>query len=216
MTNQPATRPDTLIHFARLYMEETGKTVADFSYDLINSYLQLVPEESQTIDSLKLIDDEETAEGYLRVKDSTRRAVDRYLNGTVQIPALLEEAWVAALPPKYRIRCECELIRRYGKVVIELAEELDRNIVLNAARLMKESADALEALAPIIADSKIDENDRPYIKKAGDELADLLEISAGLLNLLYERFPEEFPAFRFRQVIEDDQQQLCLPEVKNP
>ncbi len=201
---QYKTRPETLIAFTKLMMDETGTTVSEFSQNLIARYLELVPENQQIIDSLKLADEQETVDGYIKVKDSTRRAVDRYLNGVVQIPVLLEEPWVAALPKAYRSRCCNELIRRYGKLAIEFASELNSGVLLKAAELMKESATAMESLVPIVEDGIINDDDHPFVNKAGEKLTNLLELTAGMLNLLYSKFPEEFPCYLFKAIVDED------------
>jgi tRNA(Met) C34 N-acetyltransferase TmcA len=101
------------------------------------------------------------------------KIVERFRDGTVKLPADLEEAWVAAMPQPWRDDCERELARRYGFLGARAPEIVPNAGVLQVAGLALEVGHTLEALAQVMADGKVDASDVPALLRALRESRDL-------------------------------------------
>jgi len=114
----------------------------------------------------------------------------RMIKGAVKFPADIEEAVVLALPEPYQSDCLSELSGRYGLLAAHVPESSPNSSVTNISHLMKETGEALEAIAPMLSDGVIDKKDahlaKTALKEINDVLAELIRIQTEITNILPE------------------------------
>lgn len=116
-----------------------------------------------------------TAEGQLRAMKVNAKIVERLVNGDIRLPADLLEAWCDALPKHLALECRRELARRLGFLGALMPEPSPGGTTADVATLAAEFGETVQALAPLMADGRIDNTDCPQmIRKALAEGADLM------------------------------------------
>lgn len=117
--------------------------------------------------------------------------VARIRNGTVKMPADLEESWVRALPQPWSDNCARELANRYGFIGARMPELSPQAGVLCVGRISVEYGQTMEAIARVLADGQICAQDVPALRVAAEEMGQmgaamwtLLAYVQGLLQLL--------------------------------
>lgn len=111
------------------------------------------------------------------------KLIERFRNGTVKLPADLEEAWVAALPEPWRMDCARELARRYGFMGARSPEGAAGS-VLSTARMCIELGESLQAMADVHPSGANDGCPLPALRRARKEMQDLQAEVATLLASL--------------------------------
>lgn len=157
-TGTIARHVDHCIRSTQLTWEAFGETVAEH-------YHERTPLDMRRV---KMCSDRDAVKR-IRLNAQTVR---RHLDGTTPLAADLEESIVAALPTFERIELERALLRRRGYLAVKISE-CDENAVICLETLAREVGDVFQALAPILADGKLDEEDREHIPLAVKELLDL-------------------------------------------
>jgi len=97
---------------------------------------------------------------------------------TSRLPVDLEEPIVLALPEERQRNLKAELAARYDLLAAPIPHNDPEHNVFSLALLLKTTGGTIEALAPVIADGVIDDNDLPHAKKA------LKEINKSLAELV--------------------------------
>jgi len=114
----------------------------------------------------------------------------RMIKGSVKFPADIEEAVVLALPEPYQNDCLAELSGRYGLLAAHVPDCSPNSSVTNISHLMKETGEALEAIAPMLSDGVIDKKDshlaKTALKEINDVLAELIRVQTEITNILPE------------------------------
>lgn len=100
------------------------------------------------------------------------KLIERFRNGTVKLPADLEEAWVAALPEPWSTDCARELARRYGFMGAKTPVG-EAGSVLSTARMCIELGESLQAMADVSSTGGADGCPLPALRRARKELQDL-------------------------------------------
>lgn len=112
----------------------------------------------------------------------------RMLKGRVKFLADLEEPVVMALPEPYQSDCKTELAARYDMLPVYASNIRPERSVNNVSRLLRETSDVVDALAPMLADGVIDEKDRPLAKRGLKEIQEamavLVELNGQILKIL--------------------------------
>lgn len=115
-------------------------------------------------------------------------------------PIDLEEAMINALPDEPRKALQNELAARLGLLAAPIPNCNQADDVQGISRLMKETADALEAIAPMLADGVIDSHDRHLAKNAlqqtNEAMAELVSMQARITAILPEQPQKEEPKLR--------------------
>lgn len=154
------TRQAVLIDHLQRMLNETGRSLADFSEHLAQAYEELVPEAHRAL-GLCAQPAEEGCEAYFRWKQALEKAVHRFVDGSVRIPVELEEAWLAALPGPYRGRCRHDLCVRMGVLPVEIpAEETSAQDI---GDLLEAAGAEATAAAPVFADGRMSEADAEHL-----------------------------------------------------
>lgn len=119
-----------------------------------------------------------------------RQIVDRWLRGKVEeFPAEFEEPWVMALPEPARERALLALFDRYDRLP---AKKLAPDQGLSSfSDMLAHAARVTDAMAPIVADGRIDEGDRPHLKPALEAVSHLMASLAGMQAQLAAALPDE-------------------------
>lgn len=115
-----------------------------------------------------------TVDAVERAQRANAAAVRRFVSGEVRMPVDLEEALVDALPAAVRERCIRALSARRGMLPVAMPTPDGIEQTRRVAELMHSAADAVAAIAPMLADGAIDAADRPYAAAALDQLRRVL------------------------------------------
>lgn len=117
----------------------------------------------------------------LKAMENNGQVVRRYMDGTVKtFPADLEDAWVLALPEPYRGDCERDLARRRDFLPVRVTPPTAEGEAVSIGALICEFGQLCEALAPALADGRLNEADRGHARRILNESDDVL---AKVLNL---------------------------------
>ncbi len=187
MTNIPhQPRSRVVLRYTREAVRAKALTVLPFSADVSADYLRHVQPEDRV---LRFREDGDTADSALKAQKHNWQLVDRLISGASrEFHADLEEFWVEHLPEPFRTDCRHELTRRYGFIAATPLESQEQVMTEGLPGLAREFGETMSALAPILADGKIDANDLPHVRKALQEGSDLvaqwLSIQKQLIDIL--------------------------------
>lgn len=134
-----------------------------------------------------------TTDALVKAESANAQLIGRFFAGIVKLPADLEEAWVAALPEAVARECRRELVRRHGFLAAEAPGAAKGGDVASIGELAREFGETMTALAPVLADGRIDAADAPYLKRALKESADLMAALVTLQTQLAAALPEPAP-----------------------
>lgn len=110
------------------------------------------------------------------------RRMLRMAEPPTRMPVEAEEAFVLALPEPFRTECLRELAHRVGLLATPVRDGDCRIAALRApADLMRTTADAIDAIAPMLADNVIGPDDAPL---AGRALAALRGVQGTAQSLI--------------------------------
>lgn len=101
------------------------------------------------------------------------KIIERFRNGTVKLPADLEEAWVAALPEPWRTDCARALAQRYGFMGARAPAEGVAAQMLCTGQMAIEFGQAIQAVGEVQAGVQ-GIHDPARLRRALKETADLL------------------------------------------
>ena len=185
------TREGVLIAFARDMIARTAVSQDGFGEALNAAIFQMVPERAtdRGYPDLTALTASADVTAYGRAYKAWSKRVERWLDDEVDLPAWIEEAWVQALEPERRERCVAELAARYGLVA---AREAGANgcPVSAFGQLVSRLGDAVTKCGEVLADGKIDAQDRPLLPAAIETLrfveSRAFEIRRGMENELAE------------------------------
>lgn len=118
---------------------------------------------------------------FLKAGGRWLKRVQRWLDGSTELPAWVEEAWVTALEPEWRDRCTNELAARYDLVGARMPQ-VEFCPVSAFGRLVLHLGGAVEACSAVLADGVIDENDRKDLPGAMHHLRAVMARSSELLS----------------------------------
>lgn len=151
-------RQDVLRYYRDRALSETSTTSEDFAGKVAVAYQRLVPEHARTLD-WPVPDDAGTYRDYALALGRLEKRIKRYVDGEVNLPVEIEEAWVEALPGPYFERCKAELARRYGYMPA-LAPDADPVADgVAVSRVLIEVGQMTQALATALADGRMTADD---------------------------------------------------------
>lgn len=183
------TREGVLIAFARDMIARTAISQDGFGEALNAAIFQMVPERAADRGYPDLVALTVTADvpAYGRAFKAWSKRVERWLDGEVDLPSWIEEAWVQALDSERRERCVLELAARYGLVAAREAGA-DGCPVSAFGQLVSRIGDAVTKCGQVLADGRIDAQDLPELPAAIETLrfveSRALEIRRGMENEL--------------------------------
>lgn len=172
--------------YTRRVLDETGTNAQSFAMSVADSYLALTAPDVRTV-PFKLSDDPATD------MRNNAQILRRYMDGTVKVlPADLLDAWVLSLPEPYRSECERDMARRRGwlPVRVPATSTPDQARTVGVAELASEFGQLLEAIAPALADGRIDDADLPFARRILDESDDLIGAVIAMRRQVQAILPE--------------------------
>lgn len=178
-------RQSVIYGYTRRMLDETATNANSFAMVVAEIYLEIVAPDVRQV-NLRL--GEGAALG--RAMDANGQILRRYMDGTVKVlPADLEDAWVMALPEPYRSDCERDLARRRGHLCVRL-EMGEASAVSGVGQLSTEFGELLSAIAPALADGRINEADRVHalqiLNKSDDLISAVLSVRRSITALIPE------------------------------
>ena len=111
-----------------------------------------------------------TADAVERAQRANAQTIHRFLTGETRMPVDLEEALIDALPVAIAERCVRALAARRGMLAVPMPSTCGIEQTQRTADLLRSAADAVSAIAPMLADGVIDAADRPHAAAALDQL----------------------------------------------
>ena len=171
-------------HVNNYFRTEKAATEESFADDVKGIYHDRVPNEKD-----RIIHFHEGGDAS-KMLVANAQLMFRIIKGAVKFPADIEEAVVLTLPEPYKGDCLAELAGRYGLLAAHVPDISCNESVSNISHLMKETGEAIEKLAPMLADGVIDENDahlaKDALKEINDVFAELVQLQARITNILPE------------------------------
>ena len=170
--------------YTRRVFDETAMNAQSFAMALAGKYLSLTAPDVRGV-PFRLGDD------LAADMRSNAQILRRYMDGTVKVlPADLVDAWVLSLPEPYRAECERDLARRRGLLPVRIAVSDPTARAVGVAELAAEFAQLLEAVAPALADGRIDGDDLPFARRILNESDDLIAAVLAIRRQVQGILPE--------------------------
>lgn len=153
-------RDQVLVAHAVEMIARTGFSQDDFAQLLSSNLHRIVPDKAVSKD---VPDFDELAKGndapaFLRASGAWLRRVGRWLNGEVDLPCWLEEAWVDALEGDFKDDCINELASRHGLTGAR-EQDSEGNPLGAFGQLVARLGDTVCMGSEILADGHIDFQD---------------------------------------------------------
>lgn len=192
-------RSETIARHVREALATDGRLTAKAYADAVmREYHAALPLHLRSV-SFELGTTAETADAAQRANAAT---IARFLSGEVRMPVDIEEAMVDALPHAIRERCNRALAARRGMLPVAMPTGCGLEQTRRTADLMRAAADAVSAIAPMLADGVLDAADRPHAAAALDQLRRVItdatamhtQISAVLAPATIHPFATRIPA----------------------
>ena len=169
-------RSQAIFGYTKQAQRQCGLVVCKFATGVAQRYMHRVAE----CDRIIAFHVGTTTDTVIAAEKANAQIVNRILDGTVKMPADLEEAWVQELPPKLRDECARDLARRYGLAGAALPQA-SANVAGSVSLLATEFGETMGALAPLLADGTIDATDSPQLlREALKQGTDLMAAWLGL------------------------------------
>lgn len=165
-------------HITRL-TRETGASIEDYSLDVLRVWQERTP---AAVRDAHCADFKERGSVFELMKANGKK-IRRWLNPEESArPCVdVEEALVLALREPYRSECLRDLAARCGGLFVPIANGTPLSVG-EAADLLRETGEALQAVAPLLTDGRIDRRDAPeLLRKARAELLDVQASAAAML-----------------------------------
>ncbi|MBB1061902.1 hypothetical protein [Marilutibacter spongiae] len=179
-------RQSVVYGYTRRMLDETATNANSFAMAVAEHYLATVAPDVRHV-PFKLGE----GDALLAAMKANGQTLRRYMDGTVKVlPADLEDAWVMALPEAYRSACERDLAKRRGRLSIAAIEDAPHAPAVGMAALATEFAQLVEALAPALADGKLNADDLPHAKRILNESDDLMAALLGMRRQVTALLPE--------------------------
>ena len=176
------TRTVAVLRHVTNYLLSSSTSDMTFSVAVMDEYCRRVPNVNARVVPVHSSFDP------LKDQRLNRQTVMRFVNREQRLPADLEESVVSVLPEPFQSDCLRDLSARYDLLAVRVVTHEPGDDVANLNRILKETGDMIAALAPVLADGVIDNDDRPYAKdaltKINDALAGLVEMQARITKIL--------------------------------
>lgn len=131
-----------------------------------------------------------TVDTITKAKKANLQIFDRFLKGTVKLPADLEESWVASLPQPHREDCERELAQRYGFIGARSPLSTTAAELLCTGEVSVEFGQLLQRFA-LVADGQVNgPEDVAELRRTLKEAQDLCAAATTLVVSLQHRLSQ--------------------------
>ena len=153
-------RDQVLVAHAVEMNARTGFSQDDFAQLLSSNLYRIVPDKalSKDVPDFDKLAKGNDAPAFLRASGAWLRRVGRWLNGEVDLPCWLEEAWVDALEGDFKDDCINELASRHGLTGAR-EQDSEGNPLGAFGQLVARLGDTVALGSEILADGHIDFQD---------------------------------------------------------
>ncbi|KKI27487.1 hypothetical protein WX98_04005 [Pseudomonas syringae pv. persicae] len=164
-------RDQVLVAHAAEMIARTGFSQDDFAQVLSSNLHRIVPDKavSKDVPDFDELAKSNDAPAFLRASGAWLRRVGRWLNGEVDLPCWLEEAWVEALDGDFKDDCINELASRHGLTGAR-EQDNDGNSLGAFGQLVARLGDTVALGSEILADGNIDFQDVEKLPSFVDKL----------------------------------------------
>lgn len=166
-------RAALIARVTREALRATGGTLRAFAAAVAEGYRARTHSEDRAVEF------HESKDPYADER-ANAQIVTRMLNGETRLPADLEEAWVLALPEPHRGRLLTKLASRYGLLAVPMAEVGSDDATLRVCALLRETAEAVQAVAPLLREGRLHTGCVQSARSAITELRQAEAVAAGL------------------------------------
>ena len=167
-----------------------GMYAATFAQRLADAYHTRFPDIADRSIEFKI---GTTAESQISAMKANAKMVERFCKGTLRIPLDLLEAWADALPEALGLEFRREMARRLG--FIGALPPQESAPAADVGTLAAEFGQTMQALAPLLADGRIDSADCPaLVRKALAQGTDLMASWMTMQQALIAALPSEVKA----------------------
>jgi hypothetical protein len=170
MNAQNQTRAECICEITKRAMRESRTNILKFASDVADEYQKRVEPTSRIVDFYA---ERGSVEAIARAQRANGQLVNRFLTGVTKFPADIEESWVASLPDPFRDECVRALAARYGLMAARTPDEA-RSTQSDFAMMMHKYADVVDDIGKVLADGKINNQDRQNISKAERDIDALI------------------------------------------
>lgn len=165
------TRDQVLVAHAAEMIARTSMSTAGFAQALAAQLYALAPVKAEAagVPNFVALADVGAADPFIKATASWLKRVQRWIDGDVDLPTWVEEAWVLALDPEWRERCVNELAARHGLIgARDLG--LEGCPVTAFGQLVSRLGAAVEATGVVLADGRINDSDLPDLPRMVEAL----------------------------------------------
>lgn len=165
------TRDQVLVAHAAEMIARTSMSQDKFAHALARQLYLLVPGKAADsgVPDFESLGSSNDGAGFMTACGKWLKRVQRWLNGDIEMPSWLEEAWVQALDHDYQERCLNELASRHGLIGAR-ALLADVPAVCTFGQLVAGLGHAVELGSAVLADGQIDEQDLPLLPSFVEKL----------------------------------------------
>lgn len=188
-------RDQVLVAHAAEMIARTGFSQDDFAQALSSNLHRMVPTKavSKDVPDFDQLAQGNDAPAFLRASGAWLRRVGRWLNGEVDLPCWLEEAWVEALDGDFKDDCINELASRHGLTGAR-EQDGDGNPLGAFGLLVSRLGNTVALGSEILADGRIDSDDWDKLPEFVDRLrsveARCSELRSQAEDVLLEQHPK--------------------------
>ena len=179
-------RSQLIARHTRMMMRERGMTRREFATRVAEHYCTHTQLDERTLPLL-------TGGDWRKTEKHNDQIIRRFMEDEVRMPVDVEEAWLAAMPDPHRERLLRELDERTGGIWVRKPQAGERTAAVgpDIGRFVREAGEAIEALAPVLADGKINHHDdRRALLEARAQLRDVFAMCLTLEQQIHQALGE--------------------------
>lgn len=182
-TRHPLTRDQVLLAYANAQIIRTAAKTPAFALALSRALHAKCPEKAleKNVPDFESEELKCNTEAYLSDSAAWLRRVQRWVDGSTELPAWIEESWVTALEPEFRDRCINELAARYDLSGARMPRA-DFCPVSAFGRMVLHLGGAVEACSTVLADNEVNDKDKGELPGAIHHLRGVIARSSELLS----------------------------------
>lgn len=170
MSHQP-TRSQAIGAFVIPAVTASALTWNQYAERVVQHYHDRVPVLTDRVVEFHVATTADNFDHFTRLNTQT---VKRVLSGENRMPADLEESLVAALDAADRERLQMQLLDRAGLLYAPKPVQGPGGEVVASCELLRRAADAVQRIAPMLADGRITIDDAPHLLDAARGLQQVM------------------------------------------
>lgn len=173
-------RDEFLIKHTKRFLKAHRVYIKSFAKQLNQQCLASLPDKALAAHGIDNPDAYQSIEQYLAAETSFLRRLERWMNGTINVPIWLEEPWVQALEALGDLGIRPALQKRYGYLPVKNEQAAGLNLFC-LGQITQEYGRYMQHASSVLDDKTIDD---------GDDLQDLQQMSTQIRLLIGELMPQ--------------------------